>query len=76
MSIHYTFRDRLRIALKADGRGALKRVSLKSGYSDGYIRGLASNHPRNPTLGTVWALADALDVDPLWLLGAGEIEED
>lgn len=75
MSIHYTFRDRLRIAMKNHGRYALKNVSLKSGYSPGYVRGLYSNNPRNPTIGAVEAIADALGVDVLWLLGKGEINE-
>ena len=75
MSIHYTFRDRLKIAMKNYGRYALKNVSLKSGYSPGYVRGLYSNNPRNPTIGAVEAIAGALNVDPLWLLGKGEIDE-
>lgn len=39
--------------MKNHGRYALKNVSLKSGYSAGYVRGLYSNIPRNPTIGAV-----------------------
>lgn len=71
MTVHTIFRDRLSEVLAELGRGAMKELAYKSGYSAGYIRGLAANG-RNPTIGAVWAIAQALDVCPFWLLGKGE----
>ncbi len=68
MSVHETFARRLKQALAT--AGPLKVTAARSGYSRGYISALAQGHDSNPTLGTVWALAGALNVDPLWLLGA------
>lgn len=68
MSVHEAFIQRLRQALAS--AGPLKVTAARSGYSAGYISSLVHGRVSNPTIGTVWALAGALDVDPLWLLGA------
>jgi transcriptional regulator with XRE-family HTH domain len=68
MSVHKIFRERLRATAKERGRGIYKQIAYKSGYTDGYIRGLA-NSGRNPTIGAVWAIAEALEVNPHYLLG-------
>lgn len=69
MNVHETFRTRLREVTKARGRGTYKQVAIKSGYSEGYIRSMVSGN-RNPTIGAIWAVADALDISPFYLLGA------
>ena len=73
MTVHATLHKRLREALDASDLN-LKTIAHRAGYSSGYITSLAprSKHmqPRNPTIGAVWAIAGALGVDPLWLLGA------
>ena len=71
MSVHDTLRVRLREALKASHL-PLKAVADRSGYTPGYVRAIAgrsTRDQRNPTIGAVWAIAGALGVDPLWLLG-------
>ena len=67
MTVHAILRTRLREALDASPLN-LKTISHRSGYSSGYITSLTRS--RNPTVGAVWAIAGALGVDPLWLLGA------
>lgn len=71
MTVNQIMRARLRKAIDAS-RLPLKTVSSRSGYSASYIAGLAGRRvgaPCNPTIGAVWALARALEVDPIWLLG-------
>jgi transcriptional regulator with XRE-family HTH domain len=71
VNVHDTLRVRLREALEASPLN-LKAVADRSGYTAGYIRAIAgrsTRDQRNPTVGAVWAIAGALDVDPLWLLG-------
>lgn len=75
MSIHETFRTRLKSVLKTGKHGYQKEIADKSGYSPSYIRGLASSS-RNPTIGAVWAIADALEINPFYLLGGETLERD
>ena len=71
-SVHLTLARRLRHAMLAQPRQS-KQVAARAGYSDGYLRSLMCGEG-NPTIGAVWALAEALDADPLWLLGGpGEV---
>ena len=68
MTVHQILRERLRAITRQRGRGIFKQIAFKSGYSDSYIRGLVSSR-RNPTIGAVWAIADALEINPFYLLG-------
>lgn len=71
MTVNQIMRARLREAI-ASSKLPLKTVSSRSGYSPNYIAALAgrrAGRPCNPTIGAVWALARALEVDPMWLLG-------
>lgn len=68
MSPHRVLRRRLNEAMRLR---AVRPVDLakRSGYSAGYIANLRAGRGSNPTLAAVWALAGALGVEPLWLLG-------
>lgn len=61
-------RLRLDAAMRLRNTGVTD-LAKRSGYEAGYISSLRKGRRSNPTLATVWALAGALDVDPLWLLG-------
>ncbi len=68
MSVHLTIRRRLAEAMQAR-RLTAREVAERSGYSAYYVRGVQRGRYGNPTIGAVWALAGALEVDPGWLLG-------
>lgn len=70
MTVNQTFRQRLGEVLRE--RGAVKRVAHRAGYSEYYIKSLRCGRQSNPTISVVWALADALEVEPAWLLGIDE----
>lgn len=74
-SVHHTLRRRLREAIERDDR-TLTDIAKAAGYTPGYLSSLAggqvSRGRLNPTVGALWAIADTLGVDPLWLLGGGE----
>lgn len=71
-SVHDTLQQRLSETLKAHP-DTLRVIAKRSGYSSSYISALAGHtHGRqqnNPSVAAVWAIAEALGVDPLWLLG-------
>lgn len=71
MSAHATLARRMRQALEASNL-TFKQVASRAGYTVGFINNVACRGaPRcNPTLGTLEALAGALGVDLLWLLGS------
>ena len=60
------FRSRLCLALQGT---SLVKASKRSGYSKCYIRRLRDGVMINPSISTVWALAEALSVSPAWMLG-------
>lgn len=70
-NVYDTLAKRLRYAIDLDRR-SLSDVARASGYSTGYISALYRKHgtTANPSVGAIWAIADALNVDPLWLLGS------
>ena len=71
-NVHTVLRDRLAQALAASPDN-LKTVAHRAGYTPGYISAMAgrgARYQRNPTIGAVWAIAEAVGADPLWLLGA------
>lgn len=69
--VHETLRQRLNEALAAHP-DSLAVISRRAGYNANYIGSLTGRRQRrnsNPTIGAVWAIAGAMGVDPLWLLG-------
>lgn len=62
-------RDRIREAT-ADMRVTSDKLAETSGYSANYLRRIKTDGTCNLTISGVWALANALDVNPHWLLGA------
>lgn len=62
-------RDRIREAT-ADMRVSSEKISQTARYSANYIRRLRTDGTCNITIGGVWSLAEALNVNPYWLLGA------
>lgn len=68
MSVYNIFRQRLIVAINNSGL-SLDKIGYLSGYSANYIRRLKNGHMSNPTISLVWSLADALEVNPYWLLG-------
>lgn len=71
MSVHLTFSKRLGEAMRMRGQ-TLTGLSRVSGYNTSYLCRLRSGAQANPTVGAVWALASALDVNPFWLLGGDD----
>lgn len=71
-NVHATLQQRLSATLKAHP-DPLRVIAKRSGYSASYIAALAghrtSRQQNNPSVAAVWAIAEALGVDPLWLLG-------
>lgn len=61
-------RLRLDAAMRLRNMGVTD-LAKRSGYEAGYISSLRKGRRNNPTLAAVWALAGALEVEPLWLLG-------
>lgn len=68
MTINKTFQQRLNFAVKESGL-SLDSIAYLSGYSANYIRRLKNGIMDNPTISVVWAVAGALSIEPLWLLG-------
>lgn len=70
-NVYATLAKRLRYAIDLDRR-SLSQIARASGYSTGYISALyRKTGPQvNSSLGAIWAIAGALNVEPLWLLGS------
>ena len=68
MTVNDVFRERLLAAVKDSGL-SMDKIGYLSGYSPNYILRLKNGHMSNPTISLVWAVANALDVSPYWLLG-------
>lgn len=69
--IHAVLRQRLNEALDAHP-DTLAAISRRAGYDPNYVGSLTGRRKRrnfNPTIGAIWAIAGAMGVDPLWLLG-------
>jgi len=71
-NVHAILQQRLSESLRSHP-DTLRVISKRSGYSGSYISSLAghttSRRQNNPSIAAVWAIAEALGVDPLWLLG-------
>jgi transcriptional regulator with XRE-family HTH domain len=69
--VHATLRERLNEALDRHP-DHIKVIAERAGYNREYVASLAGRRKGrtfSPTIGAVWAIAGALGVDPLWLLG-------
>jgi len=62
------FRERLRIAMRADPRTQAE-IAKKAGYGASHIRRVLSGERPNPTLQFVEVMAGTLGCEPAWLLG-------
>lgn len=71
-NVHAILQQRLSESLRSHP-DTLRVISKRAGYSTSYISSLAGHltnrRQNNPTVAAVWAIAEALGVDPLWLLG-------
>jgi transcriptional regulator with XRE-family HTH domain len=69
---HRHFAARLELARRARGLSA-NELSLRAGFSSGYVGHYERGRSTEPTIGDVWALATALKVAPEWLAyGVGD----
>lgn len=62
-------RDRIRDAIESSSLPS-REVARISDYSAAHIRRLRNGRGTNPTIAGIWTLAEALKVNPHWLLGA------
>lgn len=68
MNVSAVFRERLATCRKS-ARRSIDSVAHESGYSRTYLRRLERGDQANPTICAVWAIAEALDTTPQYLLG-------
>jgi hypothetical protein len=68
-----TFRARLGEAVLAQPKPRWKAIEHRSGYGASHIHNLITGACHSPTLECVYALAEALDVTPAWLLGLDNV---
>lgn len=61
--------NRIREAILDSGLTS-EQLSEKAGYCASHIRRLRNGSGNNPTIEGLWSLAEALDVNPYWLMGA------
>ena len=60
-------RDRIKAVIEADPEKTVRSVSLAAGLSDSALHKFLTGATDSITLKTVDKLADALEVDPMWL---------
>lgn len=74
-NVHAAFCHRLRKIIELRGTPR-KTVAWRSGLAHSTISHMVCGRRSNPSVATVWALAGALQVDPYWLLGLGDDDDD
>ena len=68
-AVQKTIRDRIGEAIGSSGLPSHKAAGM-SGYSPAHLRRLRNGEGKNPTIAGIWSLAEAMNVNPHWLLGS------